>query len=168
MRALVKQKSLNDEALATLICAVEAIVNSRPLTVVSSDQKDMKPWTPNHLLLLRGQPSLPPGLFSKDDLYSRKRWRQIQYMADLFWKRWIREYLPRLQERQKWSYPRRNFAVSDVVLVVDQSSPSNTWPLGRITEVFPDKKGFVRRVAVKTSTAILERPISKLCLLESA
>jgi hypothetical protein len=53
------------------------------------------------------------------------------------------------------------------VLVVDQSSPSNTWPLGRITEVFPDKKGFVRRVAVKTSTAILERPISKLCLLES-
>jgi hypothetical protein len=47
---LVKQKSLNDEALATLICAVEAIVNSRPLTVVSSDQKDMEPWTPNHLL----------------------------------------------------------------------------------------------------------------------
>jgi hypothetical protein len=64
-------------------------------------------------------------------------------------------------------YPRRNFAVNDVVLIVDQSSPCNTWPLGRIMQVFPDKKGFVRRVAVKTSMSILERPISKLCLLES-
>jgi hypothetical protein len=160
LRALVKQQTLNDEALATLMCEVEAIVNSRPLTAVSSDPKDMEPLTPNHLLLLRGQPSLPPGLFSKDDLYSRKRWRQIQYMSDLFWKRWTREYLPRLQERQKWFYPRRNFAVDDLVL-------RNTWPVGRITKVFPDKKGFVRRVVVKTSSAILERPISKLCLLES-
>jgi hypothetical protein len=167
LRALVKQQTLNDEALATLMCEVEAIVNSRPLTAVSSDPKDMEPLTPNHLLLLRGQPSLPPGLFSKDDLYSRKRWRQIQYMSDLFWKRWTREYLPRLQERQKWSYPRRNFAVDDLVLVVDKSCPRNTWPVGRITKVFPDKKGFVRRVVVKTSSAILERPISKLCLLES-
>ncbi|KAJ8385750.1 hypothetical protein AAFF_G00182680 [Aldrovandia affinis] len=30
---------------------------------------------------------LPPGLFCKDDLYMRKRWRQVQYLADLFWRR---------------------------------------------------------------------------------
>ena len=98
MRVLVKEQALNDEALATHLCEVQAIVNSRPLTVVSSDPKDMEPLTPNHLLLLRGQPSLPPGLFNKDDLHSRKRWKQIQYMADLFWRQWIHEYLPRLQE----------------------------------------------------------------------
>lgn len=79
-------------------------MNGRPLTKVSGDPTDLEPLTPNHLLLLRGKPSLPPGLFGKGDLYSRKRWRQIQYLAELFWKRWIREYFPLLQERQKWNY----------------------------------------------------------------
>ena len=39
--------------------------------------------------------------------------------------------------------------------------------IGRITEVFPDRDGFVCRVRVKTKTSTLERPITKLCLLES-
>ena len=89
LSALVKEQTLNDEGLSTLLCEVEAIVNSRPLTTVSSDPKDLEPLTPNHLLLLREQPSLPPGTFTDDDLYSRKRWRQIQYLADLFWRRWV-------------------------------------------------------------------------------
>ena len=57
--------------------------------------------TPNHLLLLHSGLSVPPGLFLKDELYSRKQWRQIQHMADVFRQRWIKEYLPSLQERQK-------------------------------------------------------------------
>lgn len=52
------------------------------------------------------------------------------------------------------------------VIVVDESTPRNVWAIGRITEVFPDKYGFVRRVKIKTKTSTLERPISKLCLLE--
>ena len=52
----------------------------------------------------------------------------------------------------------------DTVIVVDESTPRNVWPIGQIAEVFPDKQGLVRRVKVKTKT--LERPISKLCLLE--
>ena len=62
--------------------------------------------------------------------------------------------------RQKWNYPRRNLAVGDVVLVVDQTSARNAWPIRRIMKVFPDKEGFVRRVQVKTKIAVLERPIN--------
>ena len=91
----------------------------------------------------------------------------MQYLADIFWKRWRREYLPLLQQRQKWFNPKRNFAVGDTVIVVDDSSPRNVWPIGRITEVFPDNRGMVRRVKVQTKTSTLERPITKLCLLES-
>ena len=165
--ALVKEQSLDDESLQTLLCECESIINGRPLTTVSDDPKDLEPLSPNHLLLLRSETPLPPGLFLKSDTYSRRRWRQVQYLADVFWGRWKREYLPLLQSRQKWFRPKKNFAVGDTVIVVDETLPRNAWAIGRITEVFPDKYGFVRRVKVKTKTSTLERPISKLCLLES-
>ena len=77
MGALTKEQILDDEGLATLLCEVECIVNGRPLTKVSDDPRDMEALTPNHLLLLRSGPSAPPGLFSKDEIYSRRRWRQV-------------------------------------------------------------------------------------------
>lgn len=165
--ALVKEQSLDDESLQTLLCECESIINGRLLTTVSDDPKDLEPLSPNHLLLLRSETPLPPGLFLKSDTYSRRRWRQVQYLADVFWGRWKREYLPLLQSRQKWFRPKENFAVGDTVIVVDETLPRNAWAIGRIKEVFPDKYGFVRRVKVKTKTSTLERPISKLCLLES-
>ena len=93
---LMKEQPVSDESLCTLFCLVESIINNRPLTTVSSDHRDLEPLTPNHLLLLRHEASFPPGEFVKEDIYSRKRWRQVQYLADLFWRRWTREYLPTL------------------------------------------------------------------------
>ena len=134
--ALVKEQSLDDESLQTLLCECESIINGRPLTTVSDDPKDLEPLSPNHLLLLRSETPLPPGLFLKSDTYSRRRWRQVQYLADVFWGRWKREYLPLLQSRQKWFRPKKNFAVGDTVIVVDETLPRNAWAIGRITEVF--------------------------------
>ncbi|KAK3733837.1 hypothetical protein QZH41_000403 [Actinostola sp. cb2023] len=164
--ALVKQQTLTDESLTTLMCEVQAIINGRPLTIVSSDPKDDDPLTPNLLLLLKSSSSLPPGVFDQRDVYSRKRWRQVQYIADMFWKRWVEEYLPLLQQRSKWKHAKRNFAVDDVILVVNDNSPRNSWLIGVITEVYPGRDGLVRRARVKTTRGVFERPITKLCLLE--
>ena len=60
----------------------------------------------------------------------------------MFWKRWIREYIPVLQLKQKWLRPRPSLAVGDLVLVVDEASPRGFWPKGIVQEVFPDKHGF--------------------------
>ena len=166
--ALIKEQPLDDEGLTTLMCEVEAIVNGRPITKSSDDPSDAEALTPNHLLLLRPGPKLPPGVFVKEDNYSRRRWRQVQYLANTFWRRWIREYLPQLQERQKWAYPSRNFAVNDVVLVVDDRVPRSSWPLGRVTSVHKNsKEGLVRSVTVKTRTSLYDRPVDKIVLLES-
>ena len=64
-----------------------------------------------------------------------------------------KEYVPTLQKRQKWPYPKRNLAVGDLVLILDESLPRGCWPLGLVEEVFPDAKGSVRRVVVRTAGA---------------
>lgn len=168
LSSVLQQQIVDDESLNTILCEVEAILNDRPITGVSEDVNDLEPLTPNHILLLKGKPTLPPGVFQQSDQYVRRRWRQVQYLSDLFWKRWTREYLPLLQERQKWSEPRRSFAVGDVVVVMDNTAPRGSWILGRIINTYPDKNGLVRIVKLKTKTGQLERPISKIFLLQEA
>ena len=165
LNSTVKEQLKDEESLHTVLCEAESIINSRPITRASNDPNDLEALTPNHLLLLKTKPNLPPGLFNIDDLYARRKWRQVQYMSNLFWKRWIKEYLPQLQERQRWATASRNFAEGDVVLVVDDCAPRNSSIMGKIIETFPDKKGLVRRVRIKTKTNILDRPITKICLL---
>ena len=127
IKAVTKEQTLEDEGINTLMCEVEAIVNGQPITKLSDDPRDMEPLTPNHLLLLRARPTLPPATLSKQDIYGR-RWCQVQYLADVFWRRWIKEYLPSLQQCQKWNREQRNFVVGDIVLVLDDKTPQNSWP----------------------------------------
>lgn len=86
-------------------------------------------------------------------------------MADLFWKRWAQKYLPLLQERQKWVTPKKNIQTGDIVLIVDATAPRGSWVMGRVLQTFQDGNGLVRSVKIKTQTSILERPITKVCLL---
>ena len=157
--------SRSEEQLQTVICEVENTINNRPLTRVSDEPGDLEVITPNHLLQPRNQEYLPPGNFTKEDNYARLRWRQVQYMADLFWKRWVQEYLPTLQRRQKWLHPKRNYQIGDIVLIADPQAPRNSWPMGRIEDIHRGSQGYVRSVTIKTKTAKLVRPITKLCLL---
>ena len=57
------------------------------------------------------------------------------YMAGVFWRRWLKEYLPILQQRQKWNQPRKNVQVGNIVLVLQENTPHNLWPLARVMEV---------------------------------
>ena len=101
-RAILGNSLVDEEVLATVLTEVEAILNSQPLCAASDDPDDQEPLTPNHLLLQKAVHNLPPGSFVKEDLLSRKKWRQAQILADHFWKRWLKEYILSLQERQKW------------------------------------------------------------------
>ena len=178
MNGLTHAQNLNldDEEFNTLLCEVEAILNSRPLTPASDSPDDMEAITPNHLLTARAQPTFPPGLFTKDELYARRRWRQIQYLSDLFWTRWKREYIPLLQQRSKWHKERDVPQPGDLVLLTDQSLPRNQWSLGRVIDLIKDRKGIARIADVRVAkirgeirtgakSAVVRRPISKLILL---
>ena len=175
---LENKKTLNDESLRTLLCEVMNIMNNRPITQVTCDIDDKEPLTPNHLLRPTTEKYFPPGIFSPCDLYSKRRWRQVQYLVDEFWTRWQKEYVPLLMSRQKWTLDRRSHKVGDLVLVVDQLLPRNMWCLGRIVSVRHDSEGRVRSATVVVSkyrdgsnfrigTHRYERPITKLILLKT-
>jgi hypothetical protein len=164
--------SLNDESFRTLLAEAECIVNSRPLTTESLHDPTSMPLSPNSILTMKNKIVLPPpGIFQKEDMYCRKRWRQVQHLANEFWSRWKKEYIQSLQERQKWNHKIDNMQIGDIVLVKDENLPRNQWPLGRIVKVFPDENdNLIRNVQlyIPTSKSELKRPIHKLCLLVEA
>lgn len=82
--SILRQQTVDDESFCTVLCGVEAILNSCPITKLSDDPNDLETLTPNHVLLLKAKPLLPPGPFEENDLYIKRRWRQFQYLSDLF------------------------------------------------------------------------------------
>ena len=118
----------------------------------------------------------PPGNFVHEDVYARKRWRRVQYLAEQFWSRWRKEYLLDINARQKWLVPKRNLKIEDIV-IIQEEAPRNEWPLGKIVAVTPDQQGLVRSVRIKLAVqnfdkegnssqkSIIEHPVQKVVLL---
>ena len=159
-------RALDEESFSTLLTEVECIINSRPLTVPSSDPDDLDPLTPNHLLTMKSKMVMPPpGNFQKADVYLRKRWRRVQYLSNIFWSRWKKEYVHSLQQCIKWNRPKRNLEKGDLVLVVDDHSPRNYWTMARVIDTYPDSEGQVRSAKITTGSTTLDRPIDKLVLI---
>ena len=161
---------LDSAALRTLMYECMSIVNSRPLTTTQLTQGssiEPVPLTPNMMLTMKSGHPTSPGHFSESDLYSRKQWRRIQYLAEQFWSRWRTEYLQQLQSRQKWSQDRsRGVKLNDIVMMMDDDSPRSSWKIARVIETYPGRDGRVRKVKLKLSIGSdLERPVHKLIVL---
>jgi hypothetical protein len=77
-------------------------------------------------------------------------------------------YLPELQRRQKWTEIQRNISMGDLVLLLEEHTPRNLWPLGIVTKVSEGRDQHVRSVRVRTKATELVRPMTKIILLESA
>ncbi|XP_055602322.1 uncharacterized protein LOC129751072 isoform X2 [Uranotaenia lowii] len=156
----------SDEVLETVVLEAEAIVNSRPLTYVPLDTHDSEALTPNHFLLYSEKGITQPArLIQIDSRVVRDSWRLAQTLVDIFWKRWIKEYLPSIARRTKWFDPVKPLEEGDVVIVVDENR-RNGWERGRIIEVVKAADGQVRQVVVQTAAGICRRPATKVALLD--
>ncbi|XP_045022925.1 uncharacterized protein LOC123466896 [Daphnia magna] len=174
LKVVLGTTTVNEEVLRTVLAEVIAILDARPLTHLSVDPEHESPLNPNHFLLGRAHPHIPPDLFDEDGPLSRKRWKQAQEITIRFWRRWMTEYVPSLMERRKWTRKSRNVQVGDLVLIVDQNAPRGTWLTGTVSRLLPAKSSLpsgeqvVRTVWVKTTTGEYRRPVVKLCLLRRA
>jgi hypothetical protein len=160
--AVLNEKAPREEILLTFLVEIEFLLNSRPLTYVSSDPNDPESITPNHILIGKNCHTSVPGRFVNDDQYLRRKWRISQYWTDEFWRRWLREYLPTLQQRRKWNKSCENLKVGDVVKLYDEEVRRGVWPIGRIVEVYPGDDGVVRVVKVRTAQGFIKRPVVKI------
>jgi hypothetical protein len=160
-----KSAILNFEELTTLLCQIEALLNSRPLTPMSSDPSDIRALTPGHFLIGTEMLSIPESS-SNSSLTLSERWRLLQKMRSQFWARWSRDYLNQLQQRpRQWSSPSRDLRVGDLVIIHEPSSPPLRWNLGRVSQTFTGADRHVRVINIKTSFGEIRRPISKVTLL---
>ena len=149
--------------MSTVLTDIEAMVNSRPLTYVGDDVRDLTPLTPSLLAIGRERGSVPDEVPRKAKVTLSDRYRYQQRLGRHFWNRWLHEYLSNLTVRQKWPNRKQPLKVNDVVLVADDNIPRNSWILGKVEKVFPGRDGLVRTVKVRTSRSLLSRPVQKIC-----
>ena len=168
LKRIIGEHKLTFEEMMTVLCQIEACLNSRPLftSLDANDDDGIAPLTPGHFLIGRPLEALPDRPVTTP-VSILKRWRLCQALTQHFWKRWSTEYLDALQRFNKWRLPRRNLRIGDIVLIKDNRTPPCQWPLGRIISTHPGPDQYVRVVTVKTKTGTFLRPIVKLCLLFS-
>ncbi|XP_050086194.1 uncharacterized protein LOC126571588 [Anopheles aquasalis] len=138
----------------------------QPLTYLALESDSEPVLTPNHLLLGSSNGSKPPVAFDDSSTAVKKSWKMSQRVADQFWKKWVAEYLPTLTKRTKWHQPIKPIEVGDLALIADDNHPRNCWPMGRIVEAMRASDGQVRRVVVHTNSGLLERPATKIAILD--
>ena len=169
MYGLVKDHILTDPQLYTLATEAESIVNGRPLTYISEDPTDLQALTPNHILLGRHRNWASIKDVSELDLFSRKKYKQVQALASQFWTRWRGEYLPTLTTRPKgWRKTIPNFKAGDLVLAAEDDLKRGSWPLARVVTVRPGTDGVVRVAEIRTKKGVYTRPVAKLYQLEDS
>ncbi|XP_066588112.1 uncharacterized protein [Prorops nasuta] len=160
---------LTFEEVNTFTVEVEGILNSRPITTISSDPNDLLILSPAHYLI--GKPITALLEFNLTAVPENRlsNWQHIVKMRQDFWVRWSMEYLNELQRRNKWTKDDSRARVGAIVLIKDRTSPCSRWPLGKIIEIHPGSEGVVRAVTLKTASGTLKRAVHYLCpLLEES
>ncbi|XP_078051910.1 uncharacterized protein LOC144478064, partial [Augochlora pura] len=120
LKRIIGEFTPTGEELQTMLCKIEASLNSRPIAPLSDNSDDYAPLTPGHFLT--GGPLNAVSMQS------------------------TRDYLTHLQNRYKWRTTQENLKVDDLVVIQTPLLPPNNWEMGRIEEIFPGKDGNVRVV----------------------
>ena len=131
------------EELTTIVCRIEACLNSRPLIPMYSHNPDgLVTLTAGHFLTSKSPSSYPEDPTPLNNLQLLKKWNLCQAVVQQFWTRWSKEYLNTLQARTKWQTATPNFREDDVVAIKPKGKfiPCH-WPLGRVIRTLPGKDG---------------------------
>ena len=64
-------------------------------------------------------------------------------MAQGYWHKWQRIYLPTLIPRKKWNSTQTNFKLGVLILLKNFTMLKNQWSRGRVYRVIPNKDGIV-------------------------
>ena len=176
LKKIVGRARFTLDELTTLITEVEGVINSRPISYVSSDDTE-EPLTPDHLLCGQRLLCLPDLICytdheEEDGISQEHLTRRLVYLNKLlgdFWNRWQTEYLLELRDSHRHvekTSNKESVSVGDVLV-------HNTKPRGlaQVTELISGQDGHVRGAVLRVSSPgkkahTLKRPLQRLYPLE--
>jgi Family of unknown function (DUF5641) len=166
LKKVLADKLLSYEEFSTLLCRIEACLNSRPLSALTSDPNDLEALTPGHFLIGRAitAPPVPAA-----NIIPHKRWDLLKDMSNNIWDRWQTDYLGNLVIRGKWNVQKPNLKVGELIMVRDKTLSPLIWPLGRIVKLYHGPDDLVRVVDVNTGGDKPKRvSLDNICKLPEA
>jgi hypothetical protein len=88
LKRVIGQANLLYEEFYTTLVQIEGILNSQPLSPLSSDPNDYAPLTPAHFIIGRAYTTLPyPDLLHIPE-ERLSNWQRVQQLQQHIWTRW--------------------------------------------------------------------------------
>ncbi|XP_076301460.1 uncharacterized protein LOC143219342 [Lasioglossum baleicum] len=164
-KRVIGANTLTFEELTTVLCQIEACMNSRPIAPSSDNIDDYTVLTPGHFLIGTAITTVPSETLLDVSDSRLSRWQLLKKLYESIWKAWSTDYLHALQQRTKWRTATHLATVGRIVLLRNALAPPCKWELARIIKCHPGTDGITRVVTVKTANSEYKRPIVKLCFL---
>ncbi|XP_052739060.1 uncharacterized protein LOC128198325 isoform X8 [Bicyclus anynana] len=165
LKRILNLTHLTYEEMATCLAQIEAILNSRPLTPLSSDPSDLSCLTPAHFLIGRPLLSVPRPPVSDAKLSALDRYQRIEKLKQHFWDRFSIEYISLLQQRTRWQSASPDLQLGSLVLIKERGQPPLLWLLGRIVKLHSGRDGVSRVAEIQTRRGLITRAYNNICPL---
>ncbi|CAK1597725.1 unnamed protein product [Parnassius mnemosyne] len=165
LKHLLQNTHLTYEEMATCHTQIEAVLNSRPLTPISTDPSDFSALTPAHFLIGRSLIAIPQPQIGDANITRLDRFKRIELIKQHFWSRFSLEYVNLLQQKVKWRSSTKELKLGSLVLVKERALPPLMWSLGRVMQLYPGSDGVSRVAELKTRRGTIRRAFNNICPL---
>lgn len=155
LRKVNGKKCLEAEQLATILCEVQAVANSRPLTCVQQVGEG-DPLTPSSFLLGRKQITLPTAdgeqpASTPDTI--RSFWRQRRRFQNEFWEARRVKYLWKLPSAYASHQKQSPSPIVGQLVLVREPPLRLLWKLCRVDKVFIGRDNKIHSCKIKVIVA---------------
>ncbi|XP_070170386.1 uncharacterized protein [Polyergus mexicanus] len=127
LKRAIGSRTLSQIEFATLLCQIEACLNSRPISALHDDPNDFSALTPGHFLVGRPLVSSPEESVLDIDSNRLSRWQQVRAILEQIWHSWSSDYLHTLQQRRKWRENKPELKINELVLLKNNLAPPSKW-----------------------------------------
>ena len=117
LKSVTNNQLIWERQLITTLVQIEGTVNSQPLTSISDDTDNFTVLTPNHFTSGRSLNTQCVVDINEKDIDGRRRWKVVESLSNIYWKWFIKEYIPSLNVRKKWNKTQQNVKVNHIVLL---------------------------------------------------
>lgn len=152
--------ALTFEETATLLTQIEAILNSRSLTPLTSDPEDFSHLTSEHFLIGDSLVFYPEPNLQQCPTNRLSRWQRLD---SNFGKNGQTIYTR--CNNAKWKQNKENPIETGQMVIVMENNLPQSWLIGSVIAVHPGEGEVIRVASIKTLKGTFKRPASKLCIL---